>query len=279
MSSYLSDEQLDRLPPGIRMKISELPPNAIERIKDRVHQQARNMTAKKEREIRRAQEVKVEALRRRGLLGEVIPEADQQAKAAEIMQQAPPQEVFEKQPYPAPWPPEMDVPDSVIRFTPKEPGELVNIPISMKEGVKKQLVDRYGYPDDQADVIASNAIDNWVKIVPPPEPTPVAQAMVSERVYEPALLIHPFSPVAYPPDEFGTTLGRFGEEPVSTQSAPASAGPVEAAVPLTPITTAELQTQIDAGKEEARKQGLGWVVPVAIVAGLIFFATKGGKRR
>jgi len=162
------DATLTDLPADLRAKVARLDPLQVEKVKDRVKARMRSTTAKKLAQIQQ----------------------DQAAKEREIANMAPETELYDMQPQPGGWPaPARTIPKR-IRFVPQAPGELVDIPTDLHEGIKTEIVEGYGVPPDEAGVIASNAVDRWIDHeAPAPDSTSDENAKMIEEVYQAAFSV------------------------------------------------------------------------------------------
>jgi hypothetical protein len=138
-----------------------------------------------------------------GLGEQVFSESEQNAKAAEIMRKAPATELYDKQSMGPGWPDTADAIPKVIQFCSRAGNKLVDIPLDLAEGVRREVIENYGVAPEDADKIASQAVDRWIEIEPPPPPMSAAQAQNIQRVYAPA-----FSVESLP--------GNLGELPAAT---------------------------------------------------------------
>jgi len=162
------EQELANVPVEVRNKLARLQPEGMERVKDRVRQRVRGESAKKLERIRQ----------------------EEDAKANEIMKLAPTTEIFDRQEYPGGWPAPARTIPTRSRFTPQAPNKLVDIPVDLQQTIKNEIVEEHGIPPDEADVIASNAIDRWTEISrETPTPTSDEEAKMIAEAYQPAFMI------------------------------------------------------------------------------------------
>ena len=168
MEQVADEQELADVPVEVRNKLARLQPESRERVKDRVRQRVRGESAKKLERIRQ----------------------EEDAKANEIMKLAPTTEIFDRQEYPGGWPAPARTIPTRSRFTPQAPNKLVDIPVDLQQTIKNEIVEEHGIPPDEADVIASNAIDRWTEISrETPTPTSDEEAKMIAEAYQPAFMI------------------------------------------------------------------------------------------
>ena len=237
MSNYLTPEDIGKLPPGLRMKIQQLTPTQMENIKSRVRARMNHRDQKRRR----------------------LDEAAANRKAREIVQDAPPTEIFDRFEYSMPYAPNVEPPPRRYKVSPRYEGELVDIPIDVAEGAKAELVETYGFDEDSAAVIAGNAIDRWVEMGKPGVAKMTnEQATKVEEDFVPKFLIHPLGD----PAQF-SGFGQLPDSPTAIAPAPV---PVPVVVNQGPTTSAVVEAYKDAGWKK--------VVPLFIVGGLLFLAAR-----
>lgn len=140
-----------------------------------------------------------------GLGEQVFSEAEQNAKAADIMRKAPPTELYDKQPMGAGWFERTRAIPKVIQFHSRAGNKLIDIPLDLREGVKREIVESYGVAAEDADKIATQAVDRWIEMSERTSPpTTSYKAEVIERSSAPA-----FSVESVP--------GNMGELPAATE--------------------------------------------------------------
>jgi hypothetical protein len=148
-----------------------------------------------------------------GLGGDVFSEAEQNAKAAEILRNAPPTQLYAKPRMASGWPANVDRIPKVIQFHARgNPAQLVDIPLDMREGVRQEIVDRYGVPPDAAGQLASQAIDRWIELERRPQPTAPMPSFKAE------------APVALAVEPMPANLGELSDNNAQIQKTYSSLG-------------------------------------------------------
>lgn len=216
------------LPAELQNKLRNLSPDARERVRSRVVKRMGMMTPKKARRL--------------GLsgLGEETPEqvkALAESKAAEILKTTPPVlNPFDKQTLVGPWGKNTRVIPASPRFSPRPSGALVDIPTNLREGIRNEIVERYAVPENQADAIASNAIDRWIEMKDEAQPELTTPKLAKDitATYEAAFRV----------DRISGNLGDFA-------------------------------TQTQAVAASARSMGWKSIVPLAIGAGIVVWLLRG----
>lgn len=127
-----------------------------------------------------------------GLGEQVFSEAEQDAKAAEILRQAPPTELYDKSTMGGAWPKNVSQIPKVIQFHSRAGHKLVDIPVELREGVREEIVERYGVSREDADKLASQAIDRWIEMERRQQDVqamPSYKAEIVQRSYVPAFSV------------------------------------------------------------------------------------------
>jgi len=189
------------IPDNLRRKIANLDPEAQARVRDRVRRRSLHMSSKLRREMNFVAGMS-------GLGEDAVPEFEVAAKLREVLLNAPPTEMYDRTSLPV-VPPEVDLIPKTIDDVPRVASKLVNLPSDLHEGVRAELIDRYGVPADQADVIAGHAVDRWVEQADPEVDMTPAEAQVASRDTVPT-----FSVEALPVDNGLSGMAGLGEEAV-----------------------------------------------------------------
>ena len=262
MPHWNIDDPIDdpRVPEGLRAKAQKLARRRIDEARGRVIAQAQRMTPKKAAKLAAEQGSQLEEKARRRLARQ------RQFAASAEPNFNKPSLVGEQSTFYA-----TETPENAARFTPKR--GYVEIPVSLKEGVRQDLVEKYAIPDDQADALASNAVDRWTQLTRRESGVGTPRTTIQES-YTPQFRVHPFSDVVYPAEDMAQTMGEMDEDQPSGGSLDAQ----DQIIPITPSdpTTKEPlePTAVDIAKAQvaqAHAVSKGSIVPLAIGAGVLIY--------
>lgn len=194
-----------RIPADVRVKARKLARERIDEARGRVYAKAQRMTPKKAAKLTAEQESRAVERARQRLAWQKKMQTTPEPTFNLPAQAVPPgvkQGASESTYYAE------NTPENRVRFTPKR--GLVELPFGLKEGVRQDLIERHGIPDDQADALASNAVDRWAQLVHQAPSVDVPQPSIPVTD-QPQFLVHPFSEVHYPAEDMAQGMGGVGE--------------------------------------------------------------------
>jgi len=170
------------------------------------------------------------------------------------------------------------IPESKARFTPRR-GLVDDYVNEATEGLQTELVEKYGVPAEYAGDVASDAIDQWARIVKAPSPQDAPSPTIPMTMI-PRFKVHNFSPVEYSSgDSMAQSFSGYDDggkayagNVAVTHEVKTGSGAGEELPPIALPDSNALHLPVDALKKlQSRNYGKS-VVPLAIVAGLLVYA-------
>lgn len=170
--------EASRLTPTQKARVIEKVKGKLRKVK----KQEKRMTLKKERRLRKLSGCM-------GGFGEAGSSIDK-ASVESMIRNSPPVEIYDRDPYPEGFP-EGSTRAIVkqVNFVPRAGSKLVDIPVDLTEQVREELVESYGVSDDDAKMLASNAVDRWVEKQVAQKPMTAVEAKVVSGSFVPQFSI------------------------------------------------------------------------------------------